>query len=192
MNTKKTVNGTNNGNGSASPTSPSLVLSDSSPTSSDSDYFSPSDREEALKLLMLLREVLPPLRDLTVEERRSLPGMGDANRTFAGKVLEVILQNSDFLPRTFDLDRYQNQLETFDNLSAIARRMTQLSNLINATMTAIGSEVHDSSLTVYRYAKASGQGASLDAAKAEMKQRFTSNSKGKKKEKDAEKPEADE
>jgi hypothetical protein len=204
MSTEKTVNGTSNGNGSAisaehnsvgtasSPTQSSVVLSQSSPAAPAADGFTSSDREEALKLLMLLRDVLPPLRDLTVEERRSLSGMGDANRTFAGKVLEVILQNPDFLPRTFDIDQYRQKLETFDNLSAVSRGMTQLLDLINATMTAIGSEIHDDSLTVYRYANASGQGASLDAAKADLKQRFTSNSKGKKKEKETQKPEANE
>jgi hypothetical protein len=195
MTTKRATNGASNGNGSTLPSSPTdsaTFLSQSSTGVSDSDRFTPSDREEALNLLMLLRDVLPALRDLTADERRSLPGMGDANRTFAGKVLEVILQNPDFLPRTFDPDRYQQRLETFDNLSTVSRRMTQLLDLINATMTAIGSEIHEDSLAAYRYANASGQGASLDAAKADLKQRFTSNSKGKKKEKEAEKPDSDE
>jgi hypothetical protein len=188
MSTKQSTNGTSDDNGFIS----SNLADSSNPISQAShpDSFTPSDREEAMRLLALLLEVLPPLRDLTAEERKSLSGMGDANRTFAGKILEVILQNPDFLPRTFDTEQYQRKLEAFDNLSTIARKMTQILALVNATMTAIGSEIHDGSLTVYRYANASGQGASLDAAKADLKQRFVSNSKGKKK--DADKPDAEE
>jgi hypothetical protein len=145
-------------------------------------------RDEILQLLTLLREKLPPLRDLTAEERRSLSGMGDKNRSFAGKVLEVILQNPEFLPRSFDIQKYQQNLATFDDLSAIALALTRLLDLVNATTTAIGSEVYDDALLAYRYAKASGQGASLEAMFSEMKQRFAQ--QGKKKDKESEKPES--
>lgn len=130
------------------------------------------------------------MRDLTAEERRSLSGMGDKNRTFAGKVLEVILQHPDFLPRSFDIEQYQRDLATFNHLSTIAMTLTQLCDLVNATTTAIGSGIYDDALIAYRHAKASEHGASLESMMADMKQRFAQ--QGKKKEKKTEKPEVKE
>lgn len=135
------------------------------------------NRNEILQLLTLLQDKLPPLRDLTAEERRSLSGMGDKNRSFAGKVLEVILQDPDFLPRSFDVNQYQRDLATFDDLSTIALALTRLLDLVNATATAIGSEVYDDALSAYRHAKASSQGASLEAMLTEIKQRFAQQEK---------------
>ncbi|MEP0919637.1 hypothetical protein NC981_22675 [Leptolyngbya sp. DQ-M1] len=194
MSTRKSTNGTSNGNGSGVPAKLRSALTTSTPVtflsetslSADVSSLSQINRDEILQLLTLLRDKLPPLRDLTAEERRSLSGMGDKNRSFAGKVLEVILQDPDFLPRSFDVNQYQRDLATFDDLSTIALALTRLLDLVNATATAIGSEVYDDALSAYRYAKASGQGASLEAMMTEMKQRFAQ--QGKKKDKEAEKP----
>jgi hypothetical protein len=183
MTTSKTTNGKTNGDGSTQPP----IIQSSAP--SDPNNFDQSDRDEILQLIALLRDKLPPLSDLTAEERRSLPGMGDKNRIFAGKVLEVILQNPDFLPRSFDIDGYQRNLSTFDYLTTIAMALTQLLDLVNATTIAIGSDTYEEALVAYRYAKASGQGASLEAMMAELKQRFSQQGK-KKKDTDTDKPEA--
>ncbi|MGG6265608.1 hypothetical protein ACQ4M3_06330 [Leptolyngbya sp. AN03gr2] len=50
--------------------------------------------------------------------------------------------------------------------------LTQLRDLVDSTAIAIGSEAYENALTAYRHAKASGQGASLEAMMAEMSQRF--------------------
>jgi hypothetical protein len=44
--------------------------------------------------------------------------------------------------------------------------------LVDATVIAIGSDTVEDALTAYRHAKASGQGASLEAMMADMGQRF--------------------
>jgi hypothetical protein len=105
----------------------------------------------------------------------------------AGKVLEVVRQTPDFLPRNFDMDQLQADLETFDRLSPILMSLTQLRDLIDATMTAIGTDAYEQALNAYRHAKVSGQGASLDGMMAEMSQRF--NRKSKKKAEEPAKPE---
>jgi hypothetical protein len=136
-----------------------------------------SDRDTALALIAQLRDQLPILQDLTAEERKALSGMGDKNRAFAGKVLDVISQNTDFLPRTFDVEQLRQDLATFDRLSMIQMRLTQLHNLIDATLIGTGSEAYAQALAAYRHAKASGQGASLDAMMSEMSQYFAKKTK---------------
>jgi hypothetical protein len=58
--------------------------------------------------------------------------------------------------------------------------LTQLCNLADANITAIGTRAYEQSWVAYRHAKTSGQGASLDGMMAEMKQRFKKSSKKKK------------
>lgn len=186
MNTPKTANG--NGQGNGKKTNSQSILSASHnflPNSAASEPLSQADRDEIMGLISQIREMLPFLRDLTAEERRTLLGMADKNRAFAGKVLEVTLQNPDFLPRSFDISNFQQNLATFDRLSTILMGLTQLRDLVDATMTAIGSEAYEDALTAYRHAKISGQGASLDSMMAEMAQRFARKPK-----KEEKKPEA--
>ncbi|MBW4514913.1 MAG: hypothetical protein KME11_06775 [Timaviella obliquedivisa GSE-PSE-MK23-08B] len=66
----------------------------------------------------------------------------------------------------------RQDLATFDRLSTIQMGLTQLHDLIDATLIATGSDAYAQALEAYRYAKASGQGASLEAMMADMSQHF--------------------
>ena len=110
--------------------------------------------------------------EMTTEERKALPKMGDKSRAFVSKALEVAKQNSDFLPRSFDLTEMQKDVELFEAMYPIMMALTQLQELLDDTYTTVGSEAYSAALTVYNYAKASGQGAGLDAVVGELKQRF--------------------
>lgn len=147
-----------------------------SPTS---ETLSQVDRDAILHLLTQMRDRLPFLRDISAEDRKTLLGMGDKNRIFAGKVLEVILQNPEFLPRSFNIEQLRQNLATFDHLSTILMALNQLRDLVDATTIAVGTEAFEDALTAYRHAKASDQGASLESMMAEMGQRFARKSKKK-------------
>ena len=187
----KMVNPKTNGNGTSNSSSTSAQLIPSAfpvslsnpPKSSNAEPLSQNDRDLIMGLLTQIRDMLPDLKDLTAEERRAMLGMGDKNRIFAGKVLEVILQNPDFLPRSFDIDQYQQNVSTFDRLSTILMALTQLRDLVDATTISLGTEIYEDALTAYRHAKVSGQGASLDSMMSEMAQRFARKSKKKEEEK---------
>ncbi|MBD1825101.1 hypothetical protein H6F51_21790 [Cyanobacteria bacterium FACHB-DQ100] len=66
-----------------------LFPSDAS-SSTGAELLSQRDRDTILNLLTQINDLLPFLRDLSAEERKSMLGMGNKNRIFAGKVLEVI------------------------------------------------------------------------------------------------------
>ena len=53
--------------------------------------------------------------------------LGDSNRAFTRKALEIAMLNPDFLPRSFDLDEMQRDLELFESLQPI--RQTAVSGL---------------------------------------------------------------
>lgn len=185
-NSEVSYNGHGTSNGNSMPTAHAFLSGALNAT--PSELVTQADRDEALRLVAQLRDLFPNLRDIPAEERKALFGMGDKNRIFAGKVLEVIQQNPEFLPRSFSADRLQQNLVAFDRLSTILMAINQLRDLLDATTVSIGSEAFEDALAAYRYAKASGQGASLEGMIDEMGQRFR---KSKKKKAD-EKPEAGE
>lgn len=135
------------------------------------------DREAVMTAIATIREKLPFLIDLTTEERRSLPKLGDKSRAFVSKALEVATQNQDFLSRSFDLDEMRQDVELFEAMYPVLLALTQLHELLDDTVVAVGSEAYPASLQVYNYARASGKGAGLDAVVDEMGRRFARKSR---------------
>ena len=138
---------------------------------------SQADRDAVMKAIATIREKLPFLVDLTTEERRSLPKMGDKSRAFVSKALEVATQNQDFLPRSFDLEEMRRDVEMFEALYPLLLALNQVQELMDDTYVAVGSEAYAAALLVYNYAKASGKGAGLDAVVDEMGRRFARKSR---------------
>ncbi|MBW4560720.1 MAG: hypothetical protein KME32_06085 [Mojavia pulchra JT2-VF2] len=135
------------------------------------------EREAVLQAITTIKQKLPFLVDLSADERKALPKMGDKSRAFVSKALEVATQNPEFLPRSFDLDEMRKDVELFEALYPLLLSLTQLQELVDDTSLAVGSEAFASALQVYNYAKASGQGAGLDAVVEAMGQRFVRKSK---------------
>jgi hypothetical protein len=134
--------------------------------------FSQSDRLAVMQAIATIREKLPFLVGLTIEERKSLPKLGDKSRAFVARALEVGTQNPDFLPRSFDLYEMRRDVELFEALYPVLLSLTQLQELVDDTVMAVGSEAYAAGLIVYNYAKASGKGTGLDAVVDEMGRRF--------------------
>lgn len=138
-----------------------------------------ADREAVMQAVATIREKLPFLIDLTTEQRRVMLKMGDKSRAFVSKALEVGTQNSDFLPRSFNLEEMRRDVELFEALSPVLLSLTQLQELVDDTCIAAGSEAYTAALAIYNYAKASGDVTGLDAVIDEMGRRFTRRSRKK-------------
>ncbi|NDJ18822.1 hypothetical protein [Myxacorys almedinensis] len=136
-----------------------------------------ADQAAVMDAITTIKEKLPFLLSLTVDQRKALPKMGDKNQPFAHKALEVASQNSDFLPRSFDLEEMRRDVELLAELYPIMVAMTQLQSMIDDTYLKVGSEAYSSALQVYTYAKASGQGSGLEPLVAELGQRFARRTK---------------
>lgn len=131
-----------------------------------------TDREAVMQAVATIKARLSFLVDLSAEERKTLPKMGDKSRAFVSKALEVATQNPDFLPRSFDLEELRKDVQLFEALYPLLLSMTQLQELLDDTCLAVGSEAYAAALQVYNYAKASGNGGGMDAVIGEMGQRF--------------------
>ncbi|MFN6569705.1 hypothetical protein [Dendronalium sp. ChiSLP03b] len=131
-----------------------------------------ANREAVMDAIATIKDKLPFLIDLTTEERRTLPKMGDKSRAFVSKALEVATQNPDFLPRSFDVDEMRRDIELFEALYPVLLSLTQLQELVDDTYLAVGSEAFAAGLMVYNYAKASSKGTGLESMVDDMGRRF--------------------
>jgi hypothetical protein len=133
----------------------------------------PEDRDAIAQAIVTIKKHLPFLVDLVGDERARLPKMGDRSRAFVSKALEVANQNSEFLPRSFDVEEMRKDLLLFDDLSALMMTLAQLQDMVEDTCLVVGSEAYTSALTIYSYAKKSGQATNgLEPLVNEMGQRF--------------------
>jgi len=61
---------------------------------------SPTDSNTIMNAIATIQATMPYLTDLTLEQRKALPKMGDGSTAFVRKALELAKQNPDFLPRS--------------------------------------------------------------------------------------------
>jgi hypothetical protein len=141
---------------------------------------SQEDRDAIAQAVATIKQRLPFLIDLVGDERSNMPKMGDKSRAFVSKALEVASQNSDFLPRSFDVDEMRKDLVLYEDLSGLMMTLAQLQDMLDDTCLLVGSEAYTAALTVYNYAKSNGQAANgLEPLVNEMGQRFRRSKKPK-------------
>lgn len=133
---------------------------------------SQADQQAVLSAINTIKEKLPFLIDLSPEDRRALPKMGDKSRTFVQQALEIATQNPDILPRSFDTEEMRKDVELLAQLSPIVTALAQAQEFVEDTYIALGSEAYTAALLVYQYARAAGKGAALDTALDALSQRF--------------------
>ena len=117
--------------------------------------------------------LMPFLVDLTLEERQSLPKMGDKSRAFVTRCFELASQDDSFLPRNLDVAAFGKDLSLANALEPIRARLAKLLELIEDTQILAGSEAYLAALETYHAAKRSGKGAGLDDLLDRVSQRFT-------------------
>ena len=138
---------------------------------------SQADQQAVIAAINTIREKLPFLVDLSPEERRSLLRMGDKSRGFVTQALEVAMLNPDILPRSFDAAEMRKDVDLLASLSPVMASLSQLSELVEDTYMAVGSEAYASALLVYQFARAGGKGAALDGALDSLSKRFARKSR---------------
>jgi hypothetical protein len=118
-----------------------------------------------------IREKLPFLVTMTPEEKRKLAKLGDKTRAFVQKSAEFAARYPDYLPRRFDLEAMQEDVELFMALYPIWVALNDLQELVYNTYMLAGSEAYAAAREVYNSAKATGKGE-IDSSLNEMGRRF--------------------
>jgi hypothetical protein len=138
---------------------------------------SEADQQAVLAAIETIRQKLSFLIDLTPEQRRSLPKMGDKSRAFVSKALAIAQQNSNFLPRSFSVEEMASDVALLESLLPILVSLTRLQEQLQDTYTEVGSEAYSAALVVYQYGRNSSDGESLETLLDDMAQRFARKSR---------------
>lgn len=96
-----------------------------------------------------VEKALPFLINLTTTERRKLLKMGDKSLAFVSNCLAVSQSNREILPLNFNVDEFSRDYELAIALSDILIRLRQITEKVDDTLMAVGSEAMTTSLEVY-------------------------------------------
>ncbi|MBE9008199.1 hypothetical protein IQ259_24830 [Fortiea sp. LEGE XX443] len=113
----------------------------------------PEDIQEIKAAFATIQAKLPFLVTLSAEERRSLFKMGDKRLAFVNTSLIAAQSNREILPASFDLDEFIRDYQLATTLTELLIGLRQLTEQVDDTLMAVGSEAMGSSLTVYDYVK---------------------------------------
>jgi hypothetical protein len=114
---------------------------------------SPEDMQQIKAALQTIQKKLPFLITLSTEERRKLFKMGDKSLAFVNNSITAAQSNPDILPASFDLQEFVRDYQLAATLTELLIALRQLSEQVDDTLLAVGSEAMSSSLTVYDYVK---------------------------------------
>ena len=114
---------------------------------------SPEDMQQIKAALQTIQKKLPFLITLSTEERRRLFKMGDKSLAFVNNSITAAQSNADILPASFDIQEFVRDYQLAATLTELLIALRQLSEQVDDTLLAVGSEAMSSSLTVYDYVK---------------------------------------
>lgn len=138
----------------------------------------PEQQKAVFQALDEIQAQMPFLIDLTMEDRRNLPKMGDKSRTFVDQGLVLATQNQDILPRNFDLDEYRSDVALVRQMEQVVFKLRQLTRRAEDTFIAAGSDAYTQTLVVYQSAKLAGKNGALDEHLDGLARRFARKSSG--------------
>ncbi|MEH2394113.1 MAG: hypothetical protein V7K21_21410 [Nostoc sp.] len=141
---------------------------------------SPQDIQEIKAALQTVQKKLPFLITLSTEERRKLVKMGDKSLAFVNNSITAAQSNREIFPAIFDVEELVQDYQLAATLSELLISMQQLTEQVDDTLMAVGSEAMTSSLTVYDYVKtASKKTPGLKTVAEQLGERFKAIGKGK-------------
>ena len=114
---------------------------------------SEAELQEIKAALQTIQQKLPFLITLSAEERRKLFKMGDKSLAFVNNSLMAAQSNPDILPASFNVGEFVKDYQLATSLNEVLLGLQQLSEQVDDTLLAVGSEAMNSSLTVYDYVK---------------------------------------
>ncbi|MCP6760036.1 MAG: hypothetical protein NHB32_15080 [Fischerella sp. CENA71] len=114
---------------------------------------SPEDIQQIKAALQTIQQKLPFLITLSTEERRKLVKMGDKSLAFVSNSVTAAQSNPNILPSSFDVEEFVRDYQLAIILNELLISMQQITEQVDDTLLAVGSEAMTSSLTVYDYVK---------------------------------------
>ncbi len=103
--------------------------------------------------IAVIQNQLPFLINLTPDERRKRFKMGDKSLAFVRNSVTTTQNNPDIVPSNFDIAEFNRDYQLTVALSEVLGLLEQLTETVDDTLLAVGSESMTGSLLVYDYVK---------------------------------------
>jgi hypothetical protein len=100
-----------------------------------------------------IQDNLPILISLKAEERRKRVKMGDKSLAFVSNSRAVTQNNPEVVPRSFDIAEFEKDYQLTIALTEVLGLLEQLTEKVDDTLLAVGSESMASSLLIYDFVK---------------------------------------
>lgn len=124
---------------------------------------------------------LPFLVTLSAEEKKSLFKLGPKSADFVADAYAAATSFPAILPQSFNTTEYTRDTNLFDQLAEIKLRLDSLSEKIDNTYSAVGSEAMQASLEVYAYVQtAKDRTPGLKSVAEKLRERFKGQGRSKK------------
>lgn len=133
---------------------------------------SPADLAAMDDALATLGRVLSHGITLSAQQRRDLYKMGDRSEAFCRQSLSLLANNPQVVPPGLNLAEARADLAALDALRPRLDRLRQLTERMDDTELALGSDVMGVALEGYALLKVAGKGEALKAARRELSARF--------------------
>ena len=112
---------------------------------------------------------------LTTDERKTLPKISVANKSFTEDAINVLANNAALFPAYLDLNLMQNDIKLYQQLDELATVLRQTLERIEDTRILAGSEAYVAALTVYKMIGAAAAAGieGTDTIYEQLRERFT-------------------
>jgi hypothetical protein len=120
-----------------------------------SAQLSEQDLNEVIQAIATIRQKLPFLVKLSVNDKKTTPMLDDGRAPFALKALDYARHERSICPNPMLLEEANKDSELFSRLQTIDRELTRLSEMVNDTRMLAGAELYEFARVVYKMAKIS-------------------------------------
>ncbi|KAM3106366.1 hypothetical protein ACKFKH_18940 [Phormidesmis sp. 146-20] len=134
-------------------------------------------RQTVMEAIETIKQAMPFLLHLSAEERRTLPKVGDRARGFILNCLDAAQQHSGCLPRSFDVEEMQKDVQLIEDLYPVLMALMELHSLVDDTYFAAHSEAYVAALKVYDAAKSHDDMPGMKIVVEQLKQHFARRNK---------------
>ena len=118
-----------------------------------------------------LETLTKPFITLSADDKSGLVKMGDKSVAFCQQTVQVLDQNKDILPPTFDFEEMEDDLAAYAALQSRVLRIREVLAKMDDTQTALGSDVMVAASEGYALMKLFGKAEGLSALKQAMRVR---------------------
>ncbi len=146
-------------------------------TNSISATLSQADRQAVMDAIATIKQAMPFLIHLTKEERKALPKRGDRSRGFMHNCLDAAQQHTDCLPRSFDVEEMQKDVQLMEDMYPVLMAMAELYSLVDDTYFAVHCEAYVAALKVYSAVKSHSDMPGMKIVEDQLKQQFARRNK---------------